>query len=221
MAIKHLQGKASLPIIGKIKKGQMDGKRPIDLPYFRFVCPDNSIQDKVTELFGEKPAEFTAFLFSDEPFTAWMQEWSTGSLLKRCDGEHIQLELQGDKMVNCLKPCQFPNCKCKPNSILKLMIKKVSPVGIFELTTNSQNDISHIDSILNGVKEISSVSGIPLSYFPILFKKEKVSISVPMNGKRVRMDKYLIKIAIHPLFIPQINKFKELSVNKFLLKEGE
>lgn len=218
MAIKHLQGKSSLPVIGKIRKGEMQGKRPVDLPYFKFVCADNAINDKVVAMFGDKPTEFTAFLFGNEPFTAWMQEWNTGSLLRRCDGEYVELELNGDKLSKPEnKACLAPECKCKPNSILRLMIKKISPVSLFELTTNSINDITHIDSTINGIKEIAFSTGLPLDMFPIQFRKEKVNISVPLNGKRIRVDKYLVKMGIHPLFVEHIRKIAPTANNNHLL----
>lgn len=210
MAIKHLQGKIGLPVICKIRKGEMVGNKPTDLPYFRFVSENPEVLVKVHELFGEKPVSFTAFLFGNDPFTAWMQSWSKSSLLKRCDGENIELELRGDKLEPCSKPCEFPSCQCKPNSTLKLMIRKIDPSSLFELSTNSKNDISHIDSVINGIKELALDTGIPLDKFPVLFTKEKVAVSVPMNGKRVRMDKYLIKIKVHPVFSSQLEKLKQI-----------
>jgi len=221
MAIKGLQNQISrLPVLGQIRKGDKTGNRPIDLPYFRIIA-DDSISARFHELFGKQPEEFAGFFYGSEPLEAWMQEWGSGSLFKRCDGERVRLKLEGDKLVKTDTPCTFPLCNCKSNGILRIKIPKISSVGIFEMPTQSKHDIVNIDSFIRGLSDMISQilpDGeifwyINLEDVPILFRKKKEKISKPVGGKRIRSDSYLVRPEVHPLFVEKLNERIERGKN--------
>ena len=108
---------ASFPFMGTIRKGGKKKKNASgkeiqgdDLTYFRLDLGENPekeaklshnvleqlnnertlIREKWHNAFGEEPAQFTCLLLHDNPddaFDAWLKEYNSKGLVRKCDGE--------------------------------------------------------------------------------------------------------------------------------------
>jgi len=98
MDIKGLTDRGSaFPEIGSIRKGKMDGNRPIDLKYFRVEFAEEEAQNQFNALYKNdkgivEPTEISVvFPFNeiDRNWEAWLEAYTAGRMVARSDGEKM------------------------------------------------------------------------------------------------------------------------------------
>lgn len=128
MPIKALQQnrQAQFPVIGKLRKGapkaDRNGRSSVgkDLDYFRFDSDDESASKVFFAAYGAQPKSVRVllpFATVDENFQAWMEEYTSSGMKRRCDGEtqSFHRDEKGNGITNA-KPCEKTcvlSCLCK------------------------------------------------------------------------------------------------------------
>lgn len=221
MAIKGLTDRgASFPRIGELRKGaekpqtgNMPGK---DLDYFRFTSDDDDAVKAFEEAYGKQPRAIRCYLpYKDveSNFGTYMEEWLAGGLVRRCNGETIEIErtVKGyDKVPHACKKGTPGGCKCKQVGRLTIVVPELRRFAYVVALTTSIHDIIELHGNLTAAMEIrGDLRGIPF----ILSRKPR-EISMPgSDGKRVRREKWLLSIEPAPTWvqtqIDQLPSFEE------------
>jgi len=212
----------------KIKKGgkeiEIMGK---DLDHFRFVTDNHDVLTRFKEVYGNEPREINVFLpfaTKDENLDAWMKEYGAGSLKVKCrrpkDREDGIVLWQEDGLFRTdPKPCQWPNCACKPHGVLTVIIPELVPIGgigaVWVLTT-AWNDCAELAKNLAAAEGTASNLGRDLRGIPFILSRRLDDVSCPprdgTNGKRVRAEKWMLHIEPHPAWVAdQIEAQKRLA----------
>lgn len=163
---------AGLPELGRLYKGaprQSENQKqvPPDLDYFRFEANDLPtasaavIEAAWEKLHGDTPKIIRNVQFAidrmDLAFDAWNESWGRSKagaplLNKRCDGETIVFEREGDKVYREPVACQH-KCDCKPTGRLRMFIPalcaELGVLGIVTLITHAGTDIDNIANTLS------------------------------------------------------------------------
>lgn len=206
---------ARLPLLGKIRKGgekTSPNKPGADLEGVFRVTSNNpdilkSFEETHRELGGLLPRKIGVILpypTVEQNLEAWMEEWSTNSLVRRCDGQtqSLHLQVQGSKYSTTPIPClgcpsRETKGGCGTVGRLRLLIPSIKDhVGFFELETHSKWDIKHIAESLTAIEAmVGTLQGIPL----VLSRIER-EISTPgfkEGDSRRRTKKSLISLRVH------------------------
>lgn len=211
MPIKTLQTnrQAQFPVIGKLRKG---GAKPEkgnapgkDLDHFRFVTDDRNAAEAFLAYYGPEPTEISVFLpfaTAAENFDAWMEEYTAGAMLRRCDGETMVFH-RDDKNnpvlapEPCRKACGLA-CLCKQVGRLKVIIPQLARLAWVMVETHSVYDIIGLTENLQAIEALrGDLRGIPM----ILSRRPR-EISTPgQDGKRVRRTKSLLFIEPDPSWV--------------------
>lgn len=163
MTILHLQRR--LHEAGRIRIGATTptakgGKRPIKLETFRFTSRrEQSIRD-VAESYGgqvqpweDAPGgpQWQVFTEASEipvvvppeqmSFSQYMELWSGGGCLRRCDGES-----QNPGGEPCV--CDPENPECKPHTRLSLMLAQYPGTGLWRLDTGGWNAATELSGAM-------------------------------------------------------------------------
>ena len=214
MPIHGLTTEQQLPVIGTLRKGaEKQGNRPgRELPYFRFVPADpddNHLTARLYEALGtNEPKQIPFWLpFPDlhACWENWMEEYVKGGLIRRCDGQSIFLERQGDALITPdPNDCKYQDphpCRCKPSGRLKIIIDELGRDAVVQVVTTSKNDIIHIDGVLKHFWKRAESWGIAPIDLPLVLKRVQRMISVPSkNGGRMRVKKSMISIEANTAF---------------------
>jgi hypothetical protein len=219
--VKGLTDRESLaprfPRLGKLRKG---GAKPQsgfgkDLDYFRFTSDESEVVKAFVEAYGEKPNRLEVYLpyaQPDENFDTWMEEWSAGGLVHRCDGETCTIHRKDDGTYSHKPvPCPYVNGKkertdknpgCKIVGRLAVILPdllRAGFVGYVVLETHSNHDLRNIMATLLAVAEArpQGLQGIPFT-----LRRYKDKISTPAsNGKRARREKSLVALVPAPTWV--------------------
>lgn len=211
MPIKTLQTnrQAQFPVIGKLRKGEAKpekGNAPgKDLNHFRFVTDDRNAAEAFLAYYGPEPNEISVFLpfaTAAENFDAWMEEYTAGAMLRRCDGETMVFH-RDDKNnpvlapEPCRKACGLA-CSCKQVGRLKVIIPQLARLAWVMVETHSVYDIIGLTENLQAIEALrGDLRGIPM----ILSRRPR-EISTPgQDGKRVRRTKSLLFIEPDPSWV--------------------
>lgn len=213
MPIKGLTDSArnAFPCVGKLRKGGAmvegpDGKKRMgpDLDYFRFTSERPEAVKAFVDAYGEKPAQINVFLphpTIDENFSCWKEKWVAGGLVHRCDGEMMTLWLDNDGTYSRTpKPCDsVPADKngCKAVGRLSVWIPELIQAGLIGYVTcetHGLNDVLSIQGSLLAALEMRGDNPKGLVGIQWVLKRVKEKISTPMQGKRVRREKWLVKL---------------------------
>jgi hypothetical protein len=157
MPIIELQKRARE--LGRIRIGEVvptqNGKtRPSKLDRFRFTSADKVLLDKVAELYGGEVREWTPqgngakawevvsdstripILVPPQPVTQWMELWSGGGCVRRCDG--VQEIKSQDNPIPCI--CKANEREdCKPTTRLNVVLRDVEGIGVWRLESKGWN----------------------------------------------------------------------------------
>lgn len=172
MPIKPLVLQRRLTEVGRIRIGEVkptsNGKtRPAKLDRFRFTSPDKTLLDQIANLYGGTVEEWTPAnggarqweVLSDaasvpvivppQAVTQWMETWSGGGCVHRCDGEHnVLTDTECDP--------DDPNHKnAKPTTRLSVMLRDVESIGVFRLESHGWNSAAE----LPGMAELLAQAG--------------------------------------------------------------
>lgn len=206
MAIKGLttQGGASLPEIGKLRKG---GKKPTkgpgkDLTYFRFDSKDQKAIADFHSAYGDEPTEVNVLLLSDdieECFYTCKEEWAAGGLVHRCDGEHVTAIRVGNVIQRqFMAPIACPG-NCKEIGRLKVLIPELSRFAYITVETHSINDIVNLHKQLSAVQMTFG----QLRNIPFVLRRVPMEISCPNGDSRARREKWMLSIEVDPVWSEQ------------------
>jgi hypothetical protein len=228
---------AAYPRLGILRKGspkrkmKKNGKEieimGEDLDHFRFVTDNHNVLTCFKEVYGDKPREINVYLpfaTKDENLDAWMKEYGAGSVKVKCtrpkDREDGIVLWQEDGLFRTdPKPCQWPNCACKPHGVLTVIIPELVPIGgigaVWVLTT-SWNDCGELAKNLAAAEKTASSLGRDLRGIPFVLSRRLDDVSCPpregTNGKRVRDEKWMLHIEPHPAWVAeQIEAQKRLA----------
>ena len=228
MPIKGMTDRAAgFPEIGRIRKGGPKGqnKPGPDLTYFRveFDESEKEAEAKFREIYGDQPDRLRIMIptnLIDEVWDAWVEAYVAGGQVHRSDGERVfyhvdpltgdRTVLDGEPLTMCPskegKPVAFyigANGQKKPLYAapvgrLKVIIPDIYRFAYLTLVTTSQHDIGNISSQLRMILDVhGKIAGVPL-----IMQRKPRKISVPMpEGKRVRMEKWLISVEADPEWV--------------------
>jgi hypothetical protein len=203
MPIKRLADRVApaFPCIGKLRKGD---KRPEDgkgagkeLPYWRFTSDNPAVVKAFTEAYGEQPTKLDVYLpfkAVTDNWGAWQEEWVSGGLIHRCDGETCVLWLQGNGTYSQEpKPCPG---KCTPMGRLSVILPGLilrGHVGSVTMETGSINDILSIEACIRAIVDARGTEDLRGVGF--ILRRVQQAISTPGdNGKRVRRKHWMVKL---------------------------
>lgn len=201
--------------LGQLRKGapkpqgkQQPGK---DLTYFRATFEDG--EEKAADMFhqayGDEPREINVrlpFDTVDENFDAWQEAYVRGGLIHRCDGEHVQYEVNpqtGDVLVrDGLNPggdkvkCDG-SADCKPTGRLKVIVPELRRLAFMTALTTSVWDILNISRQLEAIRYVNNGK---LQNVPLILRRRPREISTPSGtgGKRARRETWLLSIEADP-----------------------
>ncbi|HRF95126.1 MAG TPA: hypothetical protein PLZ51_08025, partial [Aggregatilineales bacterium] len=212
----------NLPIIARLYKGakrtqeHIDKKQPApELPYFRveFEPEYARFAPAFIEMFGEKPDALTGlYIGADDTttaFTAFYREWGKIGLIRECDGDFITRSYDPEegritRPVNV--PCKLANngtCGCKQEGNLNFIIpafsELVGVLGVFRITTHSNEDIRAIYQVLMVTQMIyGKLFGVP---FILSRKLEEIGYFDKKEKKRKTTRKYFVKLRVDDEFV--------------------
>lgn len=193
--------RAVFPVIGKLRKGgprPESGNRPgPDLDHWRFVTDRPEILDAFERAYGEEPRDLDIYLpyaRVEDNFTTWKEAWSAGGLRHRCDGEVCTVWLQEDGTYST-EPVACPG-GCKEVGRLSVILPallRIGHVGAVTMETQSLNDIMAIQGALLATVEARNHEDLRGIGFRL--RRVRQRISTPgKNGRRIRRDKWLVKL---------------------------
>jgi hypothetical protein len=214
MPIKSLQSNrpAQFPCIGKLRKGGLKKKnangREIygdDLKHFRFTSDDGAAVEAFASYYGAEPRSINVFMpyaTTNDNFGAWLEEYTAGGMLRRCDGEtqyfHRDADGKGNNTpVKCERLCGRA-CGCKQVGRLAVIVPELARLAYVLVETHSLYDIMQLTENLQAAEALrGDLRGIPF----ILSRRER-EISTPGdNGKRARRAKSLLFIEPDPEWV--------------------
>jgi hypothetical protein len=239
----------AFPEIGQIRKGAKKdpnvNKPGPDLSFFRVEFDEKEVEAKQTfyKYYGAQPDEIHIVLpFNDieRMWDAWLEAYAAGRMVARSDGERFiyLVDTQTGEMVikNGMdkegKPrpylegqvvgydYQNKPIKCKVVGRLKVIIPELQRAAYMLVMTTSVHDIANISAQLEALKQLNGgqIAGIPL----ILRRRPKKISRPDKDGKRVRVEKYLISIEADPEWVrAKLNQVKYLALPGNGLDKGE
>lgn len=223
MPIKGLTNQqAQFPEIGQLRKGgekqtrkRKDGSEYTiwgqDLDHFRFTSEISDVVAAFEAVYDGQPRMVNVLLpfqYVDENWEAWQEEYVSGGLVHRCDGETMALWQKEDGSYSREpKPCPYAsgeqkrtdkNPGCKPTARLKVVIPELRRLAYVTVLTNSNHDIRNLDAQLRALETLRhDLRGIPLQ-----LRRSLKTISTPAgNGKRARRQKWLLSIEAAPTWV--------------------
>lgn len=198
-----------------------------DLTYFRVVFDEHetAAAERFAEAYDEHPRSLNVWLpFDriDEVWDAWVEAYVAGGLVHRSDGKYVWYhvdpitgerkiingyDVNGNHNIPCPSAFGKPVAKylgkggkekelmAAPVGRLMVIIPELNRFAYLTLVTTSQYDIGNISSQLMAIRQVAG----RLTGVPFLLQRKPKMVSVPMNeGKKQRMEKWLISIEIHP-----------------------
>ena len=209
---------ASFPQIGILRKGAPSEKKVNqqgkeyssvgrDLKYFRFDTDDTDAAGRFRTVYGNEPTSihvFLPFASAAENLEAWQEHWTAGALQHRCDGKTCVLWLNGQRYSQQPKPCPHEKLdaherdRCKPTGRLKVVIPELRRLAYVTVLTGSIHDIIALTEQLQALEALrGDLRGIPM-----VLRRVPREISMPgTNGKRTRMEKWLLSIEAAPTWV--------------------
>ena len=200
---------ASFPQIGILRKGAPKPERGPgrDLKHFRFDTDDTDAAGRFRTVYGDEPTSvrvFLPFATAAENFEAWQEHWTAGALQHRCDGKTCVLWLNGQRYSQQPKPCPHEKLdaherdRCKPTGRLKVVIPELRRLAYVTVLTGSIHDIIALTEQLQALEALrGDLRGIPM-----VLRRVPREISMPgTNGKRTRMEKWLLSIEAAPTWV--------------------
>lgn len=157
--------------LGRIRLGQKvatsNGKtRPGKLDRFRFTSPQRDLIEAVASLYGGearpwdnsgKPEFEVITAATSIPvivvkggLSQWMEFWSSGGCIHRCDGEHnVLTDLPCDltERVQVGRATVNPHAEAKPTTRLSVMLRDVESMGVWRMETHGWNAAAEIPAM--------------------------------------------------------------------------
>lgn len=204
-------GDAPLPVVGHIRKGDTrpDGS-PVELQHMRFTSDEPELVARWVEVYGAQPMRITVRLPYDDPeqvLEAWMEEYTAGTLQRRCDGGScVWRRLPDGGSDSTPSPCAKDaqrRCACKPVGRLYLVLPDLMTLGVVVAHTGSWDDIRRLSASLRAMHQL----GVPLRGTPFILQRVARDVSMPSDrgrGGRVRRKKWMLDLQVDPSWVPHI-----------------
>jgi hypothetical protein len=213
VAFKHRPARvdSGLPELARLRKGaprQSDNQKniPSDLTHFRLDANDlptvsaSDIEAAWVDLYGEQPDVIRNVQFAvdrlDLAFDSWLESWGrskngTPLLNKRCDGQTIIFERDGDKVYREPVACEH-KCDCKPTGRLRMFLPdlcaRLGVLGVVTLITHASTDI---DNLANSLNLVYSQTGRLRNVAFVLYRETVQLMSpagLPVKKSIVRLE---------------------------------
>jgi hypothetical protein len=213
VAFKHRPARvdSGLPELARLRKGaprQSDNQKniPSDLTHFRLDANDlptvsaSDIEAAWVDLYGEQPDVIRNVQFAvdrlDLAFDSWLESWTrskngTPLLNKRCDGQTIIFERDGDKVYREPVACEH-KCDCKPTGRLRMFLPdlcaRLGVLGVVTLITHASTDI---DNLANSLNLVYSQTGRLRNVAFVLYRETVQLMSpagLPVKKSIVRLE---------------------------------
>lgn len=238
MAIKGLTDRGlAFPEIGQIRKGAPKGERAPgkDLTYFRVTFDEQEAEaaQVFEQTYGKQPDSIRIVLPFNEierMWDAWLEAYTAGRMVARSDGEHFEYLVDtktGEVVIkNGLdkhgkrrpymegeevgKDSNNKAIFCKPTGRLKVILPELARAAYVTVLTTSVHDIANISAQLEAFKTLNNgqIAGIPL-----VLRRRPKKISTPVDGKRVRVTKWLLSIEADPVWVKaKLSEVKRLAL---------
>lgn len=142
------------------------GTRPAKLDRFRFTSPQRGLIEAVAALYGGtvkawdssgKPefevlttAQSLPVIVVKGGLTQWMEFWSSGGCIHRCDGErNVLTDSPCDlrEMVQVGREAVNPHSEAKPTTRLSVMLRDVESLGVWRMETHGWNAAAEIPAM--------------------------------------------------------------------------
>jgi hypothetical protein len=202
---------SGLPELARLRKGaprQSDNQKniPSDLTHFRLDANDlptvsaSDIEAAWVDLYGEQPDVIRNVQFAvdrlDLAFDSWLESWGrskngTPLLNKRCDGQTIIFERDGDKVYREPVACEH-KCDCKPTGRLRMFLPdlcaRLGVLGVVTLITHASTDI---DNLANSLNLVYSQTGRLRNVAFVLYRETVQLMSpagLPVKKSIVRLE---------------------------------
>jgi hypothetical protein len=202
---------SGLPELARLRKGaprQSDNQKniPSDLTHFRLDANDlptvsaSDIEAAWVDLYGEQPGVIRNVQFAvdrlDLAFDSWLESWTrskngTPLLNKRCDGQTIIFERDGDKVYREPVACEH-KCDCKPTGRLRMFLPdlcaRLGVLGVVTLITHASTDI---DNLANSLNLVYSQTGRLRNVAFVLYRETVQLMSpagLPVKKSIVRLE---------------------------------
>lgn len=221
MPIKGLTDRGlAFPEIGQIRKGSPKGEKGPgrDLDHFRVTFDERETEAQQTFLkrYTDKPTEINVILpFNelDRCWEAWLEAYTAGRMVARSDGEKF-IYLVNDKGETVVKNGEPYTAYtegqvvghdhkgkavyCKATGRLKIIVPELARAAYMTVLTTSVHDIANISGQLEAFKQINGgrIAGIPL-----VLRRRPKKISMPKDGQRVRVTKWMLSIEADPAWV--------------------
>jgi len=158
MAISPIKLQRRMAELGRVRLGAKEGGkgRPMKLASFRFTSPSESYIKDLATLYGGEPRqwdnngkpEWEVFTTAASiPVIAvkgglsqWMETWSGGGCVHRCDGER---DVEG----NLCDPNDRNHLNAKPTTRLSMMLPELEAIGVFRLESHGWNAAAEIPAV--------------------------------------------------------------------------
>lgn len=196
--------------VGRIRIGQKGPKgQPQKLTVFRFTSFDKRAIEKIAELYGGDVRQCTdkdlegqwevvtgvsemPFIVSPIPPSQFMELWSGGGCVRRCDG---CTELISGKP--CM--CETGEEECKPTTRLSLVLPDVPGIGVWRIETHGWNAAVELIPTFEFLQKISGPGRPATGLLAIEERKGKV------DGKTTRFMVPVIRTEFTPRQLLQSN----------------
>lgn len=191
-----VQQERRLPEHGRIRLGIKDnsrqGRRSIDT--FRFTSHDEAVIAQLAGQFGGKPKPWTdpkavikrqfeviteasrvPVILPPDALSAWMELWTGGGCVRRCDGVTCSLA-QGEDLVDVPCICEKQNqLQCRETTRLSVILPSVKFGGTWRLDTKSKNaamELAAMEEAIQGMQ--AAVGGGLLPAQLVVARRERV-----------------------------------------------
>ena len=137
--------------LGRIRTGDKGGKgQPQKLSTFRLTSASKPLLEKVAELYGGTVQEWTPqggapqwevyttvaripILVPPQPVSQWLETWTAGGCVHRCDGETDYITGEACDGTSKL------HLEAKPTTRLNVILKDVEGIGVWRLESHGWN----------------------------------------------------------------------------------
>ncbi|GBC87214.1 hypothetical protein HRbin12_01216 [bacterium HR12] len=129
------------------------------------VAEHDGVYDLVTEV-----SSLPVLVPDQDPLEAqWLEEWSAGGLVRRCDGI---AQVSGEP---CLRDEDPPGCRCQPTTHLLVVLPDLPDLGVWRLTTRGWAAASELPQAVRLVLHLAGRGRMPRAELAIERRSRRTS----------------------------------------------
>lgn len=209
MPIKDLQKRARE--LGRIRTGHKNAERgfPQKLAKFRLTTPSRRLIEKVAELYGGEPREWTPqggaqqwevytdtdrlpIIVPPQPVSQWYETWTAGGCTHRCDGETDYIT--GEACDGTSREHQ----ESKPTTRLNVILRDVEGVGFWRLESHGWNSAVELPE---AAEFLAQAGGYIDGFLCLEERVTKREVADGHGGTKVQTNRFMvptIEVAVTP-----------------------